>query len=121
MVLALVSGAAGILSLTTGLSSTLVGVIVAVAILPPTATLGLMIGTGNYHYALGAGLLLAVNVACVSLAAKLVLMIKGVNSRTWLDKQKARQSMLAYISFWLISLLLLVGVMHIYHTYFIRS
>ena len=121
VVLALVSGAAAILSLTTGLSSTLVGVMVAVAILPPTATLGLMIATGNYHLALGAGLLLAVNVVCVNLSAKLVLLIKGVKPRTWLEKQKAQQSLLAYISFWVISLLLLVVVMHVYHTYFIRT
>ena len=43
IVLALVSGAAAVLSLTSGLSSALVGVMVAVAILPPTATLGLML------------------------------------------------------------------------------
>ena len=38
IVLALVSGAAAVLSMTTGLSGALVGVMVAVAILPPTAT-----------------------------------------------------------------------------------
>ncbi len=120
IVLALVSGAAAILSLTTGLSSALVGVMVAVAILPPTATLGLMIASGNFHLAMGAGLLLAVNVVCVNLSAKLVLLLKGVKPRTWLEKTKARQSMLAYISFWVIILAILVAAMHIYHTYFIR-
>ena len=121
IVLALVSGAAAVLSLTTGLSSTLVGVMVAVAILPPTATLGLMIASGNYHLALGAGLLLAVNVVSVNLAAKLVLLLKGVKPRTWLEKTRARQSILAYISFWVIILLILVAAMHIYHSYFIRA
>ncbi|MGB5642058.1 MAG: TIGR00341 family protein [Gammaproteobacteria bacterium] len=121
IVLALVSGAAAILSLTTGLSSALVGVMVAVAILPPTATLGLMTASGNFHLAMGAGLLLAVNVVCVNLSAKLVLLLKGVKPRTWLEKTKARQSMLAYISFWVIILATLVAAMHIYHTYFIRS
>lgn len=121
VVLALVSGAAAILSLTTGLSSTLVGVMVAVAILPPTATLGLMIASGNYQLALGAGLLLAVNVVSVNLAAKLVLLIKGVKPRTWLDKAKARQSMWAYIIFWVIILLLLLGIMQIYHSYFVTT
>ena len=121
VVLALVSGAAAILSLTTGLSSTLVGVMVAVAILPPTATLGLMIASGNYHLALGAGLLLAVNVVSVNLAAKLVLLIKGVKPRTWYDKAKARQSMWAYIIFWVIILLLLLGIMQIYHSYFVTT
>jgi uncharacterized membrane protein len=98
-VLALASGAAGVLSLTTGLSSAMVGVMVAVALLPPTATLGLTLAAGNYHLALGAGLLLLVNIVSVNLAAKLVLIIRGVKPRAWLEKQKARQSMLAYIVF----------------------
>lgn len=121
VVLALASGAAGVLSLTTGLSSALVGVMVAVALLPPTATLGLTLAGGNYHLALGAGLLLLVNVVSVNLAAKLVLIIKGVKPRTWLEKQKARQSMLAYIIFWVVSLLILLGVMQVYHTFFVNS
>lgn len=118
VVLALASGAAAILSLTTGLSSTLVGVMVAVAILPPTATLGLMIANGKFELALGAGLLLAVNVVCVNLSAKIVLLAKGVKPRTWLEKQKARQSMLAYIIFWVISLGILIGSMQVYHRFF---
>ena len=118
IVLALVSGAAGILSLTTGVSSTLVGVMVAVALLPPTATVGLMLANGFYKQALGAALLLAVNIVSVNLSAKLVLLVKGVKPRSWLDKKKARQSILAYISFWVVTLLILVGVIHLYHTYF---
>jgi uncharacterized hydrophobic protein (TIGR00341 family) len=121
VVLAFVSGAAGVLSLTTGLSSALVGVMVAVALLPPTATLGLMLAAGNYHLALGAGLLLLVNIVSVNLAAKLVLIIKGVKPRTWLEKQKASQSMTAYIIFWVVSLLILLGVMQIYHRFFVHS
>lgn len=119
VVLALVSGAAGVLSLTTGVSSTLVGVMVAVALLPPTATVGLMLAGGNYKQALGAGLLLAVNVVSVNLAAKLVFLVRGVKPRTWLEKQKARQSIFAYIAFWVITLGILVAAMHLYHTYFI--
>jgi len=121
VVLALVSGAAAILSLTTGLSSTLVGVMVAVAILPPTATVGLMLATGNQHLALGAGLLLAVNVVCVNLSAKIVLLIKGVKPRTWLEKEKVRQSSIAYIGFWVVLLLLLLGIIQVYHTYFVLA
>lgn len=61
-ILALASGAAAALSLTTGLSSVLVGVMVAVALLPPAATLGIMVGQGERDLALGAGLLLMVNI-----------------------------------------------------------
>lgn len=42
--LAFASGAAAVLSLTTGLPSVLVGGMVALALLPPAATLGLTLG-----------------------------------------------------------------------------
>ena len=106
--LALASGAAAVLSITTGLSSVLVGVMVAVALLPPSATLGLMMGAGLFDQAAGAGLLLAVNVVCVNLAAKVVFLIKGVRPRTWHEQKQARQSMAIYIGIWLVSLLVLV-------------
>jgi len=108
--LALASGAAAALSLTTGLSSVLVGVMVAVALLPPAATFGLMLGSGQYAMATGAGLLLAVNIVCVNFAAKLVFLVKGIHPRTWWEKQKARQSMITYLMIWAVSLLLLVGL-----------
>ncbi|VAX05124.1 Uncharacterized protein, MJ0678-like [hydrothermal vent metagenome] len=105
--LALVSGAAAVLSLASGLSSVLVGVMVAVALLPPGATMGIMLGAGRYDLALGAGLLLAVNIVCVNLSAKLVFLFKGVQPRTWYEKKKAKNAMIFYIIFWLLSLSLL--------------
>ena len=109
VVLALTSGAAAVLSLTSGLSSALVGVMVAVAILPPIATVGIMVATRQYDYALGAVLLLAVNIVCVNLAAKLVFLLKGVKPRTWLEKQKARQSVTLYTIIWVVLLVILVA------------
>ncbi len=113
--LALASGAAAVLSLVTGLSSVLVGVMVAVALLPPAATMGLMAGSGQFEHALGAGLLLAVNVVCVNLSAKLVLLMKGVKPRTWLELKKAHQSMLLYILLWLVTLAVLIAVIYLRH------
>jgi len=111
--LALVSGAAAALSLTTGLSSVLVGVMVAVALLPPAATLGLMLGSGQYALATGAGLLLVVNIVCVNLSAKLVFLLKGIHPRTWWEKQKARKSMITYLVIWTMSLFLLVVLIYL--------
>ncbi|WP_417316656.1 TIGR00341 family protein [Emcibacter sp.] len=105
--LALVSGAAAVLSLASGISSVLVGVMVAVALLPPGATMGIMIGAGKMDAAQGAALLLAVNIVCVNLAAKLVFFFKGVGPREWYEKQKARRAMIFYIAFWVISLIVL--------------
>jgi uncharacterized hydrophobic protein (TIGR00341 family) len=108
VLLALASGAAAVLSLTTALSSALVGVMVAVAILPPTATMGMMLGSGQTDLALGAGLLLAVNVVSINLSAKLMFLLKGVKPRTWLEKRKARQSVTVYIFIWLATLAILL-------------
>lgn len=113
VVLALASGAAAVLSLTTGLSSVLVGVMVAVALLPPTATVGLMLGSGQFELALGAALLLAVNIVCVNLAAKIVFLVRGVKPRTWLEKRKAKQSMVTYMTFWILSLIILLAAIYL--------
>lgn len=111
--LALASGAAAVLSITTGLSSVLVGVMVAVALLPPTATLGLMLGAGQYHLAVSAALLLAVNIVCVNLAAKIVFLSKGIHPRTWWEKKKAKRAMATYIVIWVLTLLLLVAIIYV--------
>lgn len=110
--LALASGAAAALSLTTGLSSILVGVMVAVALLPPAATLGIMLGHGNFNLAAGAALLLTINVVSVNLSSKVVFFIKGIRPRTWMEKEKARRAMVIYILGWLVTLIILVFVIY---------
>ena len=108
VVLALASGAAASISLTTGLSSVLVGVMVAVALLPPAATFGLMLGHGNFEFAVGAGLLLAINVVCVNLASKVIFFFKGVRPRTWWEREKAKRAMVVFILMWFVTLVVLV-------------
>ena len=111
--LAFASGAAAALSLSTGLPSVLVGVMVAVALLPPAATFGLMLGHARIDLAAGAALLLAVNVVSVNLACKLVFLIKGVRPRTWWEKEKASKAMRRYIVIWVITLALLGLVIYV--------
>ena len=113
LALALASGAAAALSLTTGLSSVLVGVMVAVALRPPAATFGLMLGHGQYQMAMGAALLLIANVVCVNLATKVVFMVKGISPRTWWQKEKARRAMIIYILVWLTGLVILAIVIYL--------
>ena len=118
--LALASGAAAVLSLTTGLSSVLVGVMVAVALLPPAVTLGLMLGNGNFKLAVGAAILLAVNIVCVNLASNVVFFFKGIRPRTWWEQAKAKRAMATYALVWLTILIILVALLwlrgaHIQH------
>ncbi len=89
VVLALASGAAAALSISAGLPGALVGVMVAVALLPPSAAAGLYLGGGDFENALRAGMLLTVNVVCVNLAALAVFAYKGVRPRTWLERVAA--------------------------------
>ncbi|MCU7931163.1 MAG: TIGR00341 family protein [Candidatus Thiodiazotropha sp. (ex Codakia rugifera)] len=106
LALALASGAAAALSLTTGLPSVLVGVMVAVALLPPATAVGLTLGHSRPDLALDATLLLAANIVCVNLAAKLVFLVKGIQPRTWAEKAKAKRAMSIYIGVWIITLVL---------------
>lgn len=107
VILALASGIAAVLSITSGMSSVLVGVMVAVALLPPVATAGIMLAGQQYELALNATLLLVINIASVNLTAKLVFMLKGIRPRHWLEQQRAKQSMLVYLAFWILLLLVL--------------
>lgn len=110
VLLALASGAAAVLSLTTGLPTALVGVMVAVALLPPAAVFGMLLGSEQLALAGGALLLLCVNIVCVILSAKLVFLARGVRPRTWYEKRQARQSSLIAISIWALLLVLLLGI-----------
>lgn len=114
--LALASGAAAALSLTTGLSSVLVGVMVAVALLPPAATVGIMLGYGRIDFALGAALLLAINIVCVNLACNIVFFTKGISPRTWWKKDKAKVGMRIYVMMWVVTLLMLMLIMYLRQT-----
>ena len=107
-VLALASGAAAALSITTGLSGVLVGVMVAVALLPPAATLGIMLGQFKYSLAFDAGLLLAINIVCVNLASKIIFLAKGIRPRTSSEQAIASRRMIVYIMGWLIALIILM-------------
>ena len=113
--IALASGAAASLSLVTSTSSVLVGVMVAVALMPPAVTIGLMLSVGQFHHALGATLLLAVNTVCINLSAKLVFLIRGVRPRNWLEARKAKQSQLLHIVIWIVLLVLLVFTIYLRH------
>jgi len=113
--IALASGAAASLSLVTGLSSVLVGVMVAVALMPPAVTIGLMLSDAAYDYAIGASMLLAVNIVCINLSAKLVFLLKGIQPRTWLETRKARQSRTLYLLVWITLLILLIVVIYLRH------
>jgi uncharacterized hydrophobic protein (TIGR00341 family) len=113
--IALASGTAAALSLVTSTSSVLVGVMVAVALMPPAVTIGLMLSSGQFDHAIGAILLLAVNIVCINLSSKLVFLFRGIQPRNWLEARKAKQSRLLYITIWVVSLALLIAMIYLRH------
>lgn len=110
IVLALASGAAAVLSLTSGVSSTMVGVMVAVALMPPAVVIGMAAGAGMWPASFGATLLLAINIICVNISVQLVLTLKGVRPRTWYQKQKSKRALKTSLMFWSLSLAALMLV-----------
>ena len=113
VILALASGAAAALSITTGLSSVLVGVMVAVALLPPAAVFGLMLGDARFDLAFNSGILLAINIVSINLSSKIIFIFKGSSPRTWSKKEKATQAMNWYILTWIRTLLVLMLLMYV--------
>ncbi|MEM6900609.1 MAG: TIGR00341 family protein [Pseudomonadota bacterium] len=102
--LSLAAGGAAALSLARGQGSTLVGVMVAAALLPPVAATGLFLGDGHYALASRAGLLLALNVAALVLSALLVFRVKGIRPLTWLERETATKAVRINALIWVVFL-----------------
>ncbi len=109
--IALASGAAAALSLVSGLSSALVGVMVAVALLPPTSAIGIFLGTGQWALAGSAALLLGVNVVSINLASQGIFFWRGIRPRTFFEDKKARRGRIISGVLWVVLALILVGLM----------
>ncbi|MCQ1535703.1 TIGR00341 family protein [Methanosarcina sp. KYL-1] len=75
--LALGSGLAGAISIMRGSGSTLVGVAIAVALVPPAATSGLGLAWGLYGVALTAAVLVLVNLLAINVSALILFWISG--------------------------------------------
>ncbi len=90
LVVALGAGVAGALSLTAGVSSAIVGVMIAVALIPPAATVGIGIAWGQPVVSLGSGILVLVNLLSINLAALVVLRYTGYRPTNWFQLDDAR-------------------------------
>ncbi len=110
IVVALASGAAGALAFTTGVSATLIGVMVAVALLPPLVAFGLLLGGGHPTFAMGALSLFLMNLICVNLAGVTTFMIQGIRPATWWEKDRAVKATRIAIALWVVMLAALGGM-----------
>ncbi len=112
ILVALASGAAGAIAFTSGAPATVVGVMVAVALLPPTAACGMLAGAGGWLKAGEAATLAATNIVCINLSATGVFFIQGVrpSSSAWTDKDKARKASIKALAMWTFALLALAAL-----------
>ncbi|WP_144798512.1 TIGR00341 family protein [Halorubrum depositum] len=90
LVVAIGAGVAGIVSLMTGVSATLVGVMIAVALIPPAAAVGIGIAFQIPRLVVGAGVIVAVNVLSINLSALVVLWYEGYRPQRWFREDDAR-------------------------------
>lgn len=100
IVLALAAGSAAALSFTSGLLSALIGVMVAVAFLPPLVALGMLVGSGHWKMAFGALLLFLANIICVNLSGVVTFIVQGIRPLRWWDAQKAKKASRRAIFVW---------------------
>ena len=107
---ALASGCAGALAFTTGVSATLIGVMVAVALLPPLVTFGLLLGGGQPALAMGALSLFLMNLICVNLAGVTTFLVQGIRPASWWEKDRAVKATRIAIGLWMALLAGLVGM-----------
>ena len=111
LALALASGAAGVLAFTSGGQLSLIGVMVAVALMPPLVTAGLLFGSGFLLLGFQALELTIANIICVNLAGIITFSLQGIRPATWWEKTKARKARKKALGIWTTLLLLLVLIL----------
>ena len=114
IILALASGVAAALSITSGVPSVLIGVMVSVALIPPLVVFGLLLGSGNFqlaHYALE---LLVINMICINLAGVFTFLLQGLRPLNWWEASKAKKATRYAIIIW-ISLLIVLTTLLVHH------
>lgn len=111
ILLAFAAGMAGTLAFTRGEAGAVIGVMVAVALIPPVVVCGMLLGAGHPYSAFGAFLLTLTNIICVNLAGVLTFIIQGVRPRSWWEAEKAKRSVRQAMVMWLILLAGLGGLL----------
>jgi len=114
IVLALASGAAGALSFTSAAPAVLIGVAVAVALMPPLVIFGLLFGAGYYALAVGALFLFLANFISVNLAGVITFLAQGIEPRTWWEARNAKKATMLAIAGWMAILAILIVVIFLW-------
>ena len=109
LAIALGAGAAGALSLRSGVSSSLVGVMIAVALVPPVGVMGIGVAWNMPFVVLGATVLVLVNALSINLAAMVVFWYSGYRPDNWFRTGEARAATLKRVGALVAALVVLSG------------
>jgi uncharacterized hydrophobic protein (TIGR00341 family) len=111
ILLALAAGSAGTLAFSRGLAGAVIGVMVAVALMPPLVVCGMLLGAGRAASAFGAFLLLAANLICINLAGVGIFLLQGVRPRSWWEAERATKATWKAVVTWAVLLAVLVLIL----------
>lgn len=114
VVLALASGTAGALSLATGGAAAIIGVMVAVALMPPLVVFGMLSGAGMWHDAAGAAFLFICNVVCINLAAIVTFTAQSLRPADAEEEVLAKLSRFITMGLWLLALFTVVTIIALF-------
>jgi uncharacterized membrane protein len=113
--LALAAGIAGALSFTSGLSAALVGVMVAVALVPPLAHTGLLVGADRLELAKITALVLATNIICINFSAVVTFLIQRIGPGYLDPSSGGRKSAIVALIIWVVFLCGVIAIIFSRH------
>lgn len=100
ILLALSAGIAAALSYTTAISEGFIGVMVAVALMPPLVASGLLLSSGYFEYGISAFLLFVLNIVCINFATMITFFLQGIRPKKWWEQEKAKGALKKAFLLW---------------------
>lgn len=109
IIMALASGCAGALAFSTGVAETIIGVMVAVSLLPPLVTFGLLTGGGYPYLAIHALELFIINITSVIFASTLIFLLQKIHPINWKKRSTYQKTIYIITSLgWILVLFLIL-------------
>ena len=102
------AGTAGALSYTSGAFGRIVGVMIAVALLPPMVLTGMLIGDMQFTVAIWPGLITMINLIAINLSGVAVLFIRKIRPRRIYEQDRARRAVIGSIVIWGLTFVVLI-------------
>lgn len=91
IVVAVMLGIAGGLAMLTSIPEIIVGVAIAVALVPPATVIGIGLGLGMIEVAFYSFLVLISNIIGMIIGFKVIFLAKGISPRKYYEKQRAKE------------------------------